>query len=145
MHYQIDQTKAIYDIIDGDIVIINLDNGNYYNVTGVGAAIWKQLNKGASADGILRALGNIYDGDTEIIKKDLNDFLADLIEEKLIKESDGSSANQQDSQSQAIETKQVYTPPELEIFTDMQDFLLVDPIHEVDENGLPKFTPPSLE
>ena len=31
-----------------------------------------------------------------------------------------------------------FAVPTLEVFTDMKEFLLVDPIHEVDERGLPQ-------
>jgi hypothetical protein len=35
----------------------------------------------------------------------------------------------------------VFAPPRLEVFDDLQDLFLVDPIHDVDEAGWPHVTP----
>lgn len=145
MNYQIDPTKAIYDVIDNDIVIINLDNGNYYNLTSVSVLIWKNLIKGATEQKILDSIESEYDVKLNKAKNDLSAFLKNLLTEKLIINADESTIVGDDSQPNKEAIKQEYSPPELETFSDMQDFLLVDPIHEVDENGLPKFTPPSME
>lgn len=36
-----------------------------------------------------------------------------------------------------------YRPPVLEVFADMQDLLLLDPIHDIDEVGWPVARPDS--
>ena len=38
-----------------------------------------------------------------------------------------------------------YVPPVLEKFTDMQDLILLDPVHEVSERGWPHAAIPSAE
>jgi hypothetical protein len=37
--------------------------------------------------------------------------------------------------------KKPFTDPVIEIYTDLQDLLLLDPIHDVDDRGWPVFNP----
>lgn len=66
-------------------------------------------------------------------------FVSKLIDEQLILAANGeqpaasSKGNEQPSPSPVP-----FEPPVLEKYTDMQDLLLLDPIHEVDDTGWPK-------
>ena len=33
--------KVVYETFDDEVIIINLENGNYFSVAGSGAAIWR--------------------------------------------------------------------------------------------------------
>ena len=46
------------------------------------------------------------------------------------------SIEPRDAPGEASE-KRPYVPPQIERFTDMQELLLLDPIHEVDDTGWP--------
>ena len=58
--YQIDRSNVVSEMFDNEVVIINLDNGNYYSYDGVGVEIWNQLTKKISIDNISQSLSNIY-------------------------------------------------------------------------------------
>lgn len=141
MKIELNKASAIYDIIDGDVVIINLINGNYYNLTGTGAYLWDLIRHSNSLNSILNSLINEFDVDATQAERDLRIFLDQLKTEQLIIQTDNSEFDKPNGRKNT-EAKKKYQPPLLETFSDMQDFLLVDPIHEVDENGLPKYTPP---
>jgi hypothetical protein len=143
MRYGINNTSVIYDIIDNDIVIIHLENGNYYNLSDSGAVIWKQITKNISRDHLLAILHARYHVDKAVLEKDLNTFLQQLEAEGLVvRQPPEEATSSKDNPPKAESKKLDYSPPVLDVFTDMQDFLLVDPIHEVDEHGRPKYTPP---
>ena len=38
-HFKINTPKIVHETIDGETVILNLDNGNYYSLAGIGADI----------------------------------------------------------------------------------------------------------
>ena len=67
----------------------------------------------------------------------LDHFLAVLEEEALIVRSE-------DVMTQALSLEQPlqdYEPPQLMKYTDMQELILLDPIHDVDEKGWPHTKP----
>jgi predicted transcriptional regulator len=45
-HFAINR-KVVHEVFDDEIVIINLDNGNYYTLTQTGADIWGLVETGA--------------------------------------------------------------------------------------------------
>ena len=143
MNYSINNTAAIYDIIDGDIVIIHLETGNYYNLSNTGAFIWQLIVKDVSFENLVMALTSDYDASGSDVEEDLKTFLTKLEAEGLVEQGSAKEAGSSNNGSKKVETqKGEYIKPTLSVFSDMQDFLLVDPIHEVDEKGLPKYTPP---
>lgn len=144
MQIELNKSAAIFDIIDGDIVIINLINGNYYNLTGSGAHLWKLIVSTTTSNELTDSLTASFEVDEKQAEKDIAIFLAQLEKESLIIKSDINQNIKPQSKNTSSNRKS-YQAPILETFSDMQDFLLVDPIHEVDENGLPKYTPPTLE
>ena len=146
MQYVINRKALIYDLLDGDIVIIHLESGNYYNLSGSGALTWQFLTKTVSFDGLVKLLAYAYDQKNSDIEKDLQVFLDHLEKENLVVQSaEHDPAAPDGNLKTEAGKKEAYLPPVLDVFTDMQDFLLVDPIHEVDENGLPKYTPQNLD
>ncbi len=141
--YQIDRSNIVYEMFDNEVVIINLDNGNYYSYDGVGVDIWNQLTKKISIDSISQSLSDIYpsvqldDLKTIIIKS-----ITDLENENLlisseIKNNQEIITSVEAHQDTRVETNGIKIPT-LQRFTDMQDFLLVDPIHEIDYEKWPE-------
>ncbi len=142
MQYGINNTAVIYDIIDNDIVIIHLENGNYYNLSDSGTLIWKYIAKNQTPNHLLAVLEATYNVERGVLENDLNTFLQQLEAEGLVVRQPPDDAGSSKSSPPKAEGEALdYSPPVLDVFTDMQDFLLVDPIHEVDEHGRPKYTP----
>jgi hypothetical protein len=46
--YALNQPRVVGEVIDGEVMVINLDTGVYYSVTGAGAAVWPMLVGGAT-------------------------------------------------------------------------------------------------
>ncbi|MGH7884318.1 MAG: PqqD family protein [Thermodesulfobacteriota bacterium] len=136
-NYKIRTPQISHETIDGETVIINLDNGNYYSLNGIGADIWNLIENGADKKSITGIIKVNYD----IIKVDfensLNNLINELLSEGLIVTSgDNKHVDLKDVKliSKEINNNAVYKEPSLEKYTDMQDLLLLDPIHEVDDN-----------
>src|SRR4030042_1354668 len=140
--FRINSPKVIHETIDGETVIVNLDSGNYYSLNRVGAEVWKLIGEKVSIGGIIESIANRYDAKKEEIVKAVNHLINELQQELLVV-MDGSekSANDQESQLQdSTESSGKLTDfeaPMLFKYTDMQDLLLLDPIHDVDETGWP--------
>ena len=126
--------RVIRESFEDEVVMINLESGNYYSLTGVAGEIWGYLEKGAGGGGITTALAARYSADGEQIGRNVNDFLHQLLQEKLIVESEADSV---EPLPLAAEGKLPFEIPQMSVFSDMQDLLLLDPIHDVDETGWP--------
>lgn len=134
--YKINVPKIVHETIEGETVILNLDNGNYYSLVGVGAHIWSWIEKGASADNIVERLRRDYEGGHEVMETAVNKFLQELLDEKLTARdtsNDGRDSSPEVTENSSGRHKTAFQAPLLNKYTDMQDLLLLDPIHDVDE------------
>ena len=82
--YTIDKDKATYRIIDGEAVILNLDNGYYYSLNKVGTKIWKDIDKGKNLNETLDSLKEEYQLSERELKSDLLLLVKDLQKENLV-------------------------------------------------------------
>jgi hypothetical protein len=119
-------------------MVINFDTGTYHNLQGSAATVWEQIIGGASLDDIVAAVARSYRGDPAEIGTAVTQFVDELLRENLIIADAGSAQAPMAQPGPAPANQPVFAAPTLITFTDMQDFLLADPIHEYDEAGFPK-------
>jgi Coenzyme PQQ synthesis protein D (PqqD) len=125
---------------DGEVMIVNLETGNYYSLTGVAAAAWQLIEKGCTQEALLDAMGLVYRGDSLAMREALDTFFDELLNEELVVEQAGEPAAI--TVPSALAERPEFVAPILEKYTDMQQLLLIDPIHEVnDAHGWPKMKP----
>ena len=141
-YLRVNTEKVSYETIDGETLIINLENGNYYSLLGTGAEVWSIVERGAAIGDIVEAIDRRYRGNRTDVEAAVNRFAADLQREGLIAHDDGpvlerTAAPDLTTPPNGGEEKRPFEAPVLSKYTDMQDLLLLDPIHEVDETGWP--------
>lgn len=132
--------QITHDVIDGEVVIINLINGNYYSTDGIGAEIWAWLVQGHDVAETTAELLGRYDAAVSEIKTSLDKFMQDLLREGLVVSADNNGKREDPDMaavSESLLSKRAFQQPVLNIYSDMQDFLLLDPIHEVGDSGWP--------
>ena len=141
--FRINTPTVTHETIDGEAVIINLDSGNYYSLIESGAMIWALLERGASASEVQNLVQQTYQGNAADIDHGVQELLAQLQQENLVVPVDGAPAVDLTEvlSSQNGHEKPVFNAPALNKFSDMQELLLLDPIHDVDEAGWPKPVP----
>jgi len=134
---KINTPNVVYEIIDGEAVIVNMANGKYYSIDKVGADIWDLIGNGASLDQIIGRLSNLYQGNRDTIESSIKRLIAEMQEENLIvpKEDDDSPGFTLPPGTSRQEAQ--FEEPVLHKYTDMEELLLLDPIHDVDETGWP--------
>lgn len=72
--------------MDGDLVMMDVDLGTYFAINPVGGHIWTQLETGQSLDQLITSVqASFASNDRVQIKADVEAFLADLTEHKLIR------------------------------------------------------------
>jgi hypothetical protein len=144
--YRIKTPPVIQETIDGEAVIVNLDSGNYYSLEGVGAEIWTLLEARASLEEIVKEMAAEYQVEPDTMWATVRDLVNELEHEDLVAPDDGSESpvaglRKADSGDRADAGGHKFEMPILHKYTDMQDLLLLDPIHEVGETGWPNPLP----
>lgn len=137
--YMIDKSKFVFEQFDQEMVLINLEDGLYYNVSDTGTEVLRILEQGLTVADVLDVLSAHY-SNTDELPALVEGFVAELEEQGiLLPLPQGAPMNSQYSAQEAARngTKKCFTPPVLTRFDDMQEILLLDPIHQVSEQGWP--------
>jgi hypothetical protein len=139
IRFRVNAPMVISETIDSEAILINLDTGAYYSLRETGAALWQLIEQGAAGQQLIDELASRYDGPSTVIASSIQSLLAELAQEQLIVPLGDDSAAPQfvGTASTVGHGKQPFTSPVLEKFTDMADLLLLDPIHDVSEQGWP--------
>jgi hypothetical protein len=131
--------STVHERFGDETVILNLDSGSYYSAQGTATAIWSLVSDGASEAAILRRMRAQYAGDDDEIASATAKFLDQLVTESLVEPDNvvHSGDEQEPSVDGAPGKADAFSLPLLQKYTDMEEMLLLDPIHEVDEQGWP--------
>lgn len=135
---RINQQHVVFETFDSEILAVNLDTGTYYSLSGSAAIMWKALVEVSTIDGLSRYFA-VSDRDSQTdLTAEISSFVDRLKVENLVVDS-ALPVPADPLMGQSAKT--VFSLPSIEVFTDMQDLLLLDPIHEVDEAGWPLLKP----
>ena len=131
--------QVIHETIEGETIIIDLSSGTYYSLQGTGPEIWNALVAGASASAIAEWLAQGCSDAPEPIAAAVDAFLRDLEAAGLVApEERGDSAAHVSLNGRGGKGREpAFRVPKLETFTDMQEIILLDPVHQVDDRGWP--------
>ena len=132
-------TRIVHETLEGETIIIHLETGSYYSLTGSGSEIWSLLAGGPSVAQVCAALARRHARPESEFSSAVEGFIAELEREGLVESSDPA---QNALPAEPADADGLWEPPKLERYDDMRDFLLVDPIHEVDETGWPRVKKP---
>ncbi len=131
--FRVNTPDVVHEIIEGEAVIVNLGNGVYYSVDRAGAEVWALIETRTPVPRIVLSLTGRYTGDYNDIATGVDQFISQLQAEKLIvaddDQTDVSGAAPADS-APAEAYKPKFEAPMLQRYTDMEDLLLLDPIHD---------------
>jgi coenzyme PQQ synthesis protein D (PqqD) len=127
---------VISETIQGETIIIHLGTGTYYSLEGSGADVWSALESSATAREIAERLEAQYEVEGDVALSAVESVLTDLSTEELVREANGEPVSAAEPAAPVAE-RQEFMPPKLAKYTDMQDIILLDPVHEVDERGWP--------
>ena len=128
--YQFNESKVFADDADGQFVVLNHVNGEYYAFDKASSAVLRALTSGCGIDSVTRELSKKYGDDCGAAEK-VETFIRKLLsQEILIPSGDG---NAEAAPFVAVMEETVMPMLDFECYTDVADLLLMDPIHEVDE------------
>jgi hypothetical protein len=128
---------VVDDTIEGEVIVIDLDSGTYYSLRDTSAEIWHGIKAGADEASIIHSLGERYETAGAEIAAAVSRLLDELAAERLIEEAAEGAAADPLSVPPVQDGRLPFISPVLEKHTDMQDLILLDPVHDVTEAGWP--------
>jgi hypothetical protein len=138
--YEIDRARIIFEQFEDETVLVNTETGYYYSLSNTGSEILRLLEEGCSADNLPTILFGSSE-DTQQRRDMVEKFVDQLADESIItvRSSDYSNHVGRDPGPARYGEGIEYLPPVLDRFDDVRDLLLIDPIHQVDqEYGWPR-------
>jgi len=127
--------EVTFEDFTDEILIIDLKTGCYHNLRKSGAHIWRLLVAGRNVNDCVDWLTDYYKTDQEIIATDTRRFIGDLEKMALL---EAIPAPDSVTETKVALPGETYDTPSIESYGDLQDLLLLDPIHEVvPESGWP--------
>jgi len=120
-----------------EVVIVNFESGSYYSVSGSGVEIWKAVEQGATSGEIVSVLESLFEAEPGRIEAAVAAFLPQLEKEAVVARRDGTPGSACRSAAAVPGARTPFSPPLLSTYTDMQELLWLDPVHETDEAGWP--------
>ena len=139
MQYRISPSPNVSARSFGDEVIAaNFVRGVYYSLLGPAAQIWEGLLAGVPLDRVVAEVSALSAAEPAAFAAASNSLVEALLAEGLLVE--GPPAEEKAWQAMAGSDGR-YGLPALERFTDMEDLLLLDPVHDVEEMGWPHVNP----
>lgn len=127
-----------HEAFEGETILIHFESGRYYSLNPTGSAVWSELLAGATLDRLAARFAAEHGTGDDTVRAELARFLDELVAEGLAVAATGISSPPPDHAAAATAGDRApFVAPRVEVFTDMQDLLLLDPIHEVDEAGWP--------
>lgn len=142
--FRINRPEVISETIDGETIVVDFVTGNYYSLDQTGATIWDLIGASTTVGEIVDTLLRHYSASRETIEGAVAGLISQLEQEQLILPVDCGGT--EDGQK-AVATAEIsrapsaFEAPVLHKYTDMQELLLLDPIHEVDDAGWPVVKP----
>jgi hypothetical protein len=112
---------VIDEAFEGEAVLVHMGTGCYFSLNAAATAIWALLQDGRSPGAIAVSLG----WEPEQVEA----FVERLRAEMLVEEAED------DAGVTAVEAPPAESEPALQRFSDMQDLLMLDPIHDIDLDG----------
>jgi hypothetical protein len=138
--YRVATPHVIHETVDGEVILIHLERGTYHSLRGSGALLFEPLLRGASARELEAVLAAETDADAATVEGAVERVVQALWRQALVVLADGApgtTAAPATAPGPAL-ARRPFEEPCLETFTDLQDLLTADPIHEVEPLGWPR-------
>ncbi len=129
IRYGLTSPDIVGRVVDGEAIIINLATGLYYYSRGVGAVMWEAVQAGAPPQDIVSLVCKKFDVEADVAAADVEAFINTLLDEQLIQPDGTQVGDGADGRVAAANGyhSAPYEAPNLAKFTDMAQFLTIDP------------------
>ena len=142
--YRLNAPAVASQIADGEAILIHFDAGHYYSLNPTATEIFRlAVEEGKCATEIVGELVHRYDVGPGDLETKVDEFLEQLSAEELIvidapSRIFGTAASRETTLPANLAA---WAPALLTKYSDLEDLLRLDPIHDVDDAGWPVTKP----
>jgi hypothetical protein len=124
--YRIRVPQVVHESVDGEVVAIDFATGSYFSLRGPAEAAWSALRGDEARDVTTVAAAVAERFADEADTGPVGAFLDQLVDEGLLERTGEASTDGNGTGGLTFEK-----------FTDMEELILLDPVHDVSEAGWP--------
>jgi hypothetical protein len=125
--YAVASRDIVFETFDGDAVVLDLASGKYFGFSESGSIVWEALSSRVRPADLAGALRG-----GAISAADLDGFVSQLVQLNLLVPSPATApANLPDSLATRLASAR--DALSVNVYDDLADLVLLDPIHDVDE------------
>jgi hypothetical protein len=140
--FRINTPHIVHDTLEGETILINLKNGNYYSFDKTGAVIWEIIDKKGDLNKFVEIITGVFKETKDKTESCVDGFISNLLMENLlVQETENinspSLINSEEMEKLVRERIPGIEVPVVNKYSDMKDILMLDPIHDIDEKGWP--------
>lgn len=135
--FRLNSPPVVLETVDEETIIVNLDTGHYYDLNHSGGRILAALAAGADLEAATSAVAAAYGVPAVELDETVAELAGRFVAEGILITGEGAARGNGGLPAETTPPSRAYEPPALGKHTDMQELLLLDPIHEVDESGWP--------
>lgn len=135
--FRLNSPPVVLETVDEETIIVNLDSGCYYDLNHSGGRILAALASGAGREEAVAMVAGDYGVGVEELGEAVEHLTAQLLAEGILVEGEAAANGGFPGSAASGSPSRPYEAPALGRYTDMQELLVLDPIHEVDESGWP--------
>lgn len=132
--FRVNSPSAACQIIDGEAVLIDFDTGRYFSSLGTGSEVIRLLEVGHTLEQVAEAFSRRYP-DAAGVDEAIRSFVGELLDERLFVQNGARGLTE--AAVVAGDLTDAFVAPELEKYSELDDLLKLDPIHDADPAGWP--------
>lgn len=126
---EMNEPDVVLELSTDEALLIHFTSGRYFHANAAGAAVLQALLAGTPLATLLRSVAESASEHVDEVRR----FVGALVQENLLRRATLAPPS-----SRASETVPILTEaPRLDTHTDLEDLLLLDPIHEAADEGWP--------
>jgi hypothetical protein len=126
VYYKHNDEHVAAEEFDGEFVLINFARGTYFSLKHAAVDVWRQFRNGADPALVEERIRERFADTVPDAPAKLKRCIQVLIDEALLCEVGAPGPPVEDWSSQ------VWAAPAVEVYSDLQDLIVLDPVHEVD-------------
>jgi hypothetical protein len=132
--YVVASRDIVSEDFDGEFVVLDLGSGKYYSMDAAASALWRAITNGVSVQALMDAVDGAASASTDITGQAIRDYAEQLVAYGCLARSDVPGSAPLDPATAAV-LKSSDGPPKVEMFSDLADLIMADPIHDVEETA----------
>lgn len=132
--YVVAGRDIVSEDFDGEFVVLDLGTGKYYGMDAVASALWRAITNGVALQALIDAVDGAAPASTDITGQAIRDYAEQLVAYGCLARSDVPGSAPLDPATAAA-LKSSDGPPKVEMFSDLADLIMADPIHDVEETA----------